>query len=60
MADSMTNDAARPSRAHYRWPWFVVAAVLAAIALAILWLSVEIERTRRVRDLNALAAPDRH
>ena len=42
-------------RRRYVWPWFVLAAFLAAIALAALWLSVEIERTRRVRDLNAPA-----
>jgi hypothetical protein len=38
---------------HYTWPWFVLGAVLLAIALAVLWMSKEIERTRRIRDLNA-------
>ena len=37
----------------YTWPWFVLAAVLLAIALAVLWMSKEIARTRRIRDLNA-------
>jgi hypothetical protein len=37
----------------YRWPWFVLGAVLLGIALSILWLSYEVERTRRIRDLNA-------
>ena len=37
----------------YTWPWFVLAALLLAIALAILWMSFEIKRTRRNRDLNA-------
>lgn len=40
---------------HYTWPWFVLGAVLLAIALAVLWMSKEIERTRRIRDLNAPA-----
>jgi hypothetical protein len=33
----------------------VLGAVLLAIALAVLWMSKEIERTRRIRDLNAPA-----
>ena len=39
----------RPS---YRWPWFVLAAVLLGIVLAVLWMSQEIARTRRSRDWN--------
>ena len=42
-----------PDKRHYTWPWFVLGAVLLAIALAVLWMSKEIERTRRIRDLNA-------
>jgi len=42
-------------RPHYRWPWFVLAAVLLGLVLAIVWLSREVERTRRNRDLNAPA-----
>jgi hypothetical protein len=43
----------------YRWPWFVLAAILLGFALAILWLSREVERTRRLRDLNALPPAQR-
>jgi len=43
----------------YTWPWFVVGAILLAIALAVAWMSREIERTRRIRDLNAPTAPTR-
>ena len=44
-----------PRQRHYTWPWFVLGAVLLAIALAVLWMSKEIEKTRRIRDLNAPA-----
>ena len=44
-----------PNNRHYTWPWFVLGAVLLAIVLAVLWMSQEIERTRRIRDLNAPA-----
>ena len=53
----MTNDAGNlpdlGNKRHYKWPWFVLAAVLLAIALAVLWMSKEVARTRRIRDLNA-------
>jgi hypothetical protein len=53
----MRNDSGNMPEAEnkrrYRWPWFVLAAILLAIALAVLWLSREIERTRRIRDLDA-------
>ena len=42
-----------PAAQKYVWPWFVLGAVLLGIALSILWLSYEVERTRRIRDLNA-------
>jgi hypothetical protein len=44
----------------YTWPWFVLAAVLLAIALDVLWMSKEIARARRIHDLNAPAAPMNH
>jgi hypothetical protein len=53
----MTNDVGNlpdpRGKPRYTWPWFVLAAVLLAIALAVLWMSHEIERIRRIRDLNA-------
>jgi uncharacterized membrane protein len=58
MVHDASNKAGPDSRRRYRWPWFVLAALCAAIALAILWLSAEIERTRRIRDLNAPMAPN--
>ena len=48
-----TGDPPHPeNKRRYTWPWFVLAAVLLAIALAVLWMSKEIARTRRIRDLN--------
>ncbi|SPE59038.1 hypothetical protein SBV1_2980012 [Verrucomicrobia bacterium] len=44
------------ARPRYRWPWFVLAAVLLALLLAFLWMSKEIERTRRIRDANSPAS----
>jgi hypothetical protein len=40
------------NKRRYSWPWFVLAAVLLAIVLAILWMSKEVERARRIRELN--------
>ena len=52
----MTNDTGNlpdpRTKRRYTWPWFVLAAVLLAIALAVLWMSKEIERARRIRDSN--------
>jgi hypothetical protein len=54
MADATNKNQAQDSvPRRYHWPWFVLAAVLAAFALAVLWLSFEIQRTRRIRDLNS-------
>jgi len=55
----MENNAAyvskRPPRARYTWPWFVLAAVLLAVALSILWMRHEVKRIERNRDLNSVA-----
>lgn len=45
----MTNHGARQV---YRWPWFLLAAVVLAFVLAFWWMSREVQRTRRIRDLN--------
>ncbi|HZL41838.1 MAG TPA: hypothetical protein VFD66_01000 [Verrucomicrobiae bacterium] len=44
------------ARPRYRWPWFVLGAFVAAIALAILWMSVAVRRTRQLRDSNPLVS----
>ena len=55
MADAPDKDPADPPPRRYVWPWFLLAAVLAAILLAVIWMNYAIERTRRIRDLNAPA-----
>jgi hypothetical protein len=57
MAEESKNEASEPARQKYQWPWFVLGAVLLGIALSILWLSCEVERTRRIRDLNTAQPP---
>ena len=52
MTKAMGNPPEPRSQRRYTWPWLVLAAVLLAIVLAILWMSREVERTRRIRDLN--------
>jgi len=53
MTNETGNLPALKNQRRYKWPWFVLAAVLLAIALAVLWMSKEVERTRRIRDWNA-------
>jgi hypothetical protein len=45
---------AETKRRNFKWPWFVLAAVLLAILLSIIWMSHEVERTRQQRDLNGM------
>ncbi|MGB8370743.1 MAG: hypothetical protein ACLPYZ_12455 [Limisphaerales bacterium] len=37
----------------HRWPWFVLAAFLLAVALAIAWMSFAVHREKQERDVNA-------
>ena len=37
----------------YCWPWFVLAAFVAAVALAVVWMSFAVRREQQQRDLNA-------
>ena len=36
----------------YRWPWFLLGAIIVGILLAAWWLSKEVARTRNLRDMN--------
>ena len=37
----------------YQWPWFVLAAFLLGVALAIVWMSFAVHREKQERDFNA-------
>jgi hypothetical protein len=51
MADEIKSPPNAGVRTRYRWPWFVLGAVVLAVLLAFVWMSKEIERTRRQREL---------
>jgi len=53
-----TEPNATPKR-RYVWPWFVLGAFILAVLLAILWMSHEIARTKRIRDANSPNSPMR-
>jgi len=53
MSDDPADGQVREFKPHYRWPWFVLGAVVLGIVLAIIWMSREVERTRRNRDQNS-------
>jgi hypothetical protein len=55
MTDDPGNLPEPRNKRRYTWPWFVLAAVLLAIALAVLWMSKEVERARRIHDSNTPA-----
>lgn len=38
---------------HYQWPWFVMAAVLLGIVLAIVWVSFAVKKVEQERNVNA-------
>jgi hypothetical protein len=52
----MNQDPPEPRPANkartYRWPWFLLAAIILGILLAAWWLSKEVARTRNLRDMN--------
>jgi len=41
---------------HYRWPWFVLAAFLLGLALAILWMIFDVRAIERERNPNMPSA----
>ena len=53
------NEDGTPPR--YRWPWVVLAALVLAVILAVVWMSFAVRKLRQERDLNvpAPAAPAR-
>lgn len=48
--DAPNENASKPK---YQWPWFVLAAVLLGIVLAVLWVGAAAKKVERQRDYNA-------
>lgn len=46
-----------PQHRKYKWPWFVLAAFILAIVLAVIWMSAEIRRQESYRQLNTPEFP---
>jgi hypothetical protein len=42
-----------PPARNYRWPWFVAAAVVLAVVLAIAWVGFAVHRERQERNFSA-------
>jgi bacteriorhodopsin len=42
-----------PPKRNYKWPWFVLAAILLFVVLAVLWMSFAVHREKQERDFNA-------
>jgi hypothetical protein len=42
-----------PPKRNYKWPWFVAAAAVLGIILAIVWMSYAALREEQERDFNA-------
>jgi hypothetical protein len=42
-----------PPKRNYKWPWFVLAAAVLGVVLAIVWMSFAIHREQQERDFNA-------
>ena len=38
-------------RPHYKWPWFVLAGLILAVLLAVVWMSFEVSKARRMREM---------
>jgi len=49
----MNGPIEKPPPPGYRWPWFVLAAFLLAVALAILWMSFAVRKVEQERNVNA-------
>jgi hypothetical protein len=47
----MSEPSENPRR--YKWPWFVLAAILLFLALAIVWMTLAVKREKQERDFSA-------
>jgi bacteriorhodopsin len=42
-----------PPKQNYKWPWFVLAAVILFFVLAVVWVGFAVLREKQERDFNA-------
>ena len=42
-----------PPPQNYKWPWYVAAAVLLFVVLAIVWMGAAVRREKQERDYSA-------
>jgi bacteriorhodopsin len=49
----MNEVANETTRVKYRWPWFLLGAVLLAIALAIVWVGWEVRHVEQETNFSA-------
>ena len=47
----MSEQNEKPRR--YKWPWFLLAAILLFVTLAIVWMSFAVHREKQERNFNA-------
>ena len=50
-------DLEQDKKEKYRWPWFLLGALILAAILAILWMTAAVRQVREQRDTNPFAAP---
>jgi bacteriorhodopsin len=50
---TMNEVANETTRVKYRWPWFLLGAVLLAIALAIVWVGWEVRHVEQETNFSA-------
>ena len=46
-------DESKQNPRRYQWPWFVLAAVVLFLTLAVLWVGLAVKRERQERDFSA-------
>lgn len=51
MSEQDAETGPAPSRRH-RWPWWLAAALVAGVILAVLWTTRELDRARQIRNLS--------
>jgi hypothetical protein len=50
----MDESAGNAPKPKYKWPWFVLAAVVLAIVLAVVWVAIAAKKVEQQRDFGPL------